>query len=171
MKTQFHVILFCMLVISSQVVQSADLKLGYVNAPRLLEESPQAQQATSKMKEEFEPREKALIAAKNELDSMQTTLSRDGEFMAESNRKKLRIDMLAKQREFVRDEEALRQDIAIRRNDILGGLQDLIRDAIEVVGKTGKYDIIFYEGIAYGNPALDLTGRVLDELKKTSTSK
>jgi len=82
----------------------------------------------------------------------------------------MRRDILSRQRDVMRDEEALRQDPSIRRSDVIGSLQDVIRAAIEAVGKRGKYDIIFYDGISYGNPALEITDQVLSELKKPEYS-
>jgi len=157
-------LMFGLLLVSAAA--SAELKLAYVNAAKLLEESPQAQKAANKLKDEFGDRESKLIKSKQELDEMQKRLARDGSIMSESNRKQIRLDILSRQRDIVRDDEALRQDISIRRNDILGGLQDLIRGAIDNVGKKGKYDIIFFDGIAYVDTALDITAQILDELKK-----
>ena len=42
---------------------SAGLKIGYVNAARLLDEAPQAKEATSRLKQEFAPREEAMVEA------------------------------------------------------------------------------------------------------------
>lgn len=144
----------------------AEVKLGYVNAAMLLDESPQAQKASRRLQEEFSGRQKNLLAAKERFDELKARLGRDGAIMSESANKKLRLDILSRQRDLMRDDEALRQDLAIRRNDIMGGLQLLIRKAIDDVGKKGAYDIIFYEGIAYANTTLDISDQVLNELKR-----
>lgn len=153
------------LLFGSAVVM-AEQKFGYVNPNELMEKSPQGQAAANTIKEEFSEREEKLLSSKQSLGELQKTLSRDGDIMSESKRKSMRLDILSQQRDIVRDEEAFRQDLAIRRNDLFGGLQATIRQAIEAVGKKGKFDIIFYDAIAYGNPALDLTEKVLAELKK-----
>lgn len=163
--------LFLMVLLFAAGTAWADAKLGFVNAPRLLEESPQAQAAAQKMKDEFSDRDKKLSKSKAELDAMQKRLNTDGDIMSETKRKQMRLDILSRQRDVMRDEEALRQDLAIRRSDVIGGLQDVIRSAIEAIGKRGKYDIIFYDGISYGNPALDITEQVLTELKKPKYQK
>jgi len=144
----------------------AELKLAYVNAAMLLDQAPQAQKAAAKMKAEFGARETSLISGKRELDELQAQLSRDGAVMSEDKRKTMRLDIMSRQRELVRNEEALRQDVAIRRNDVIGGLQLMIRSAIDDVGKKGGYSIIFYEGIAYADPLLDISASVLETLKK-----
>ncbi len=144
----------------------AEVKVGYVNAARLLEESPQALQATQRLKEEFAPREDEMIAAQSELKRLEERLERDGPVMSEAERKRLSLDILARKRELRRMQEDFREDINLRRNDAIGNLQQLIRQAIEEVGRKGKYDLIFYEGIAYANPELDITDIVLEGLRR-----
>ena len=167
MKKTFLIngLIFSLILASGMAM--AETKLAYVNAAQLLDEAPQAQKASARLKEEFGARESSLIEGKRELDEMQKRLGRDGSIMSESKRKQMRLDILSRQREVARDEEALRQDIAIRRSDVIGGLQEMIRAAINVVGKQGKYDIIFYDGIAYANPTHDITSLILEEMKKT----
>ena len=157
-----------LLLVLSLPVIAADLKVGYVDARRLLEESPQAEKASKKLKDEFGAREAELSSSQKELDDLQNKLQRDGDIMSESERKKMGIDILTKQRELRRKQEEFRQDITIRQNDAMGGLQDTIREAIQGIGRREGYDIIFYEGISYANPALDMTDKVLAELRKTN---
>ncbi len=144
----------------------AEVKVGYVDAARLLEEAPQAKRATQRLKEEFAPREDEMIAIQNELKQMEERLNRDGAIMSEAERRRISMDILARKRELRRLQEDFREDINLRRNDAIGNLQQLIKQAIEEVGRKGKFDLIFYEGIAYANPELDITDRVLEGLKR-----
>ncbi len=144
----------------------AEVKVGYVDAARLLEEAPQAKKATQRLKEEFAPREDEMIAIQNELKQLEERLNRDGAIMSEAERRRISMDILARKRELRRLQEDFREDINLRRNDAIGNLQQLIKQAIEEVGRKGKFDLIFYEGIAYANPELDITDRVLEGLKR-----
>lgn len=144
----------------------AEVRVGYVDTARLLEEAPQAREASQRLKEEFAPRESEITAIQNELKEMEERLNRDGAVMSETERKRLGLDILARKRELRRLQEDFREDINLRRNDAIGKLQELIKKAIEKVGSEGHYDLIFYDGIAYANPALDITDTVLQGLKK-----
>lgn len=144
----------------------AEPRLGYVDAARLLEEAPQAQQATTRLKEEFAPREEEIALAQEELQQLEETLARDSAVMSESERRKLGLDVLSRKRELRRMQEEFREDVNIRRSDTVGNLQELIKDTIEEVGSEGNYDLIFFEGIAFANPGLDITDKVLQGLKK-----
>lgn len=145
---------------------AADLKLGYVDAIRLLEEAPQAREATQRLQREFASREEEIARAQEEVKRMEDSLSRDSAVMSETERRNVGLDVLARKRELRRMQEEFREDVNIRRNDALGGLQDLIKETIQEVGAAGGFDLIFFEGIAYANSALDVTDQVLAGLAK-----
>jgi|SRR3972149_5947879 len=152
------------LMLQLSLASAAELKLGYVDAARLLDEAPQAGVASDMLKQEFATRENELIAAQQEIKKLEDKLARDGVIMTESEQKKAEQDLLSRKRELRRKQEELKEDFNIRRNDEIGKLQTFIKRAIEEVGKEGKYDLIFYEGISFANPGLDITAKVLHRL-------
>ncbi|MBI1196044.1 MAG: OmpH family outer membrane protein [Gammaproteobacteria bacterium] len=165
--------LFVMLIVcfGYAASASADLKIGYVNAARLLEEAPQAKDATKKLKDEFAPRNDSMMELQDTLKKMQDRLTRDAAIMSESERKKLGLDILARKRELQRTQDAFQEDVNIRRNDALGRVQETIKKAIEEVGKKSHFDMIFFDGISYANPDLDITDKVLDRLQAMTSAK
>ncbi|MCC6303132.1 MAG: OmpH family outer membrane protein [Gammaproteobacteria bacterium] len=145
---------------------AADLRLGYVDAARLLDEAPQAKDATNRLKDEFASREEEISVAQDKIKRLEEALQRDGAVMSEEERKKQTLDILSRKRELRRMQDEFREDVNIRRNDAIGSLQGLIKQTIEEIGSAQKFDLIFFDGIAYANSALDITGQVLDGLKK-----
>jgi outer membrane protein len=150
---------------------AADLKLGYVDAIRLLEEAPQAQEATRRLQREFASREEEMVRKQDEIRRMEDALERDGAVMTESDRRNRGLEVLALKRELRRMQEEFREDVNIRRNDALGGLQELIKETIQEVGSAGDFDLIFFEGIAYADEALDITAQVLEGLARRHQSR
>jgi outer membrane protein len=144
----------------------AELKLGYVDAVRLLEDAPQAQEATRRLQSEFASREQEISRAQDEIKRIEDGLNRDGAVLSESERRNRSADVLSRKRELRRMQEEFREDLNIRRNEALGGLQDQIKESIQEVGKADGYDLIFFEGIAYANAAMDMTNKVLAGLTK-----
>jgi len=86
--------------------------------------------------------------------------------MSEDERKKQTLDILSRKRELRRMQDEFREDVNIRRNEAIGSLQELIKQTIEEIGGAQKFDLIFFDGIAYANSALDITDEVLVGLKK-----
>lgn len=160
-----------MLTLAVPVVSAADLKLGYVDGVRLLEEAPQAQDATRRLQREFASREEEIVRKQDEIRRMEEALERDGAVMSESDRRNRNLEILSRKRELRRMQEEFREDVNIRRNDALGGLQELIKEVIQEVGSSGKFDLIFYDGIAYADKGLDVTEQVLEGLARRHQSR
>ena len=164
MKHKNIVIAIVLFLFQMSSVYAAEPKLGYVDAARLLEEAPQASAASNSLKQEFASRENELIEAQKKVKDLEDKLARDSVIMSESEQKKLELDVLSRKRDLRRKQDELKEDFNIRRNDEIGKLQKLIKQAIEDVGKDGKFDLIFYEGISFVNPKLDITNEVLQRL-------
>jgi len=65
-----------------------------------------------------------------------------------------------------RTERELKEDINIRRNEELGGLQDQINKAVTAVSKAENYDLVVYSGVAYASKEIDITDKILKSLGK-----
>lgn len=153
------------LLISSNVL-AADLKIGVVNIVKVMDEAPQAAKARKAMQDEFAPRERDLIKLQQDIKKSEETLSRNGSVMSESQRSKLERDIVSKKRDFQRDQDAFREDVNFKRNELLEKLQRDMVGIIQDWGKQQKYDVLLAEGVVYMSPAVDVTDKVLAELKK-----
>lgn len=145
----------------------AEVKVGFVNTVKLMEEAPQAKAAISKMEAEFAPREKELVAMQREIKQAEDKLSRDSAVMSDSERGKLERDLVSQKRDFKRSQDEFREDLNIRRNEELSKLQRRLYDAIVDLAKAENYDLIVSEGVVYASTSIDITDAVLARLKKT----
>lgn len=144
---------------------AAELKIGVVSAAELMEKAPQKDAASSRMEQEFSGRRNKLQGEFKEIKQLEEKLAKDGVTMSESERAKTEKDLLARKRDFVRAQDELNGDQNIRRNEELNKLQQTLLEAIQTVGKEENYDLILAEGVAYVNPKMDLTDKVLQRLK------
>lgn len=152
------------LLISGNVL-AADLKIGVVNIVKVMDEAPQAASARKAMQDEFAPRERDLIKLQQDIKKSEETLNRNGSVMSESQRSKLERDIVSKKRDFQRDQDAFREDVNFKRNELLEKLQRDMVGIIQDWGKQQKFDILLAEGVVYMSPAVDVTDKVLVELK------
>jgi len=130
-----------MLTLSSATVV-AEMKIGFVDTVKLLESAPQAKSAQSKIESEFAPREKELVAMQREIKKLEDNLSRDGAVMSESERTKLERKVLSKRRDLKRSQDEFRDDLNIRRNEVLAKLQKDMYQAVVSLAKEQNYDLI-----------------------------
>ena len=143
-----------------------DYKIGAVNAIRILEQSPQAEKMRSQIETEFAPRDKQLVAAQKELKDMEDRLAKDSAVMSEAERKKLERDIINQRRDMKRSQDEFREDLTFRRNEEIAKIQKEIVEAIQVVARENKFDIVLSDGVIYASPKVDMTSLVIDYLNK-----
>lgn len=164
-RKRCFVVLGSLLLLWVSSAVSAELKLGYVNAARLLEQAPQAGEATQQLKKEFAPREESIIASQVEVDDLDKEMRRNADVMTEARRRTLEREVVSSKRDLRRVQDEFREDLNFRRNEELAKLQQLVKEIIEVVGEDDGYDLILFEGIAFANQRIDLTDKILERLK------
>jgi len=159
--------LICLLsLVLWQSASAKDLKMGVIDIARILEESPQAEQARETLQKEFAPREQRLIETQKKIRSLEEQLARDGAIMSESERNKLERNILSKKRDFKRNQDEFRDDLNFKRNEILEKLQRNLVGSIQKFAKSEGFDLLFAEGVIYADDALNITEQMLEKLKK-----
>lgn len=161
-------LLALMLMIGVSPVLAADYKIGFVHATKLLEQAPQAKNASAKLDEEFSAREQELVLAKKRLKQLEEELVRDGGVMDAERQTALERDVVARRREIKRAQDDLREDFNLRRNQELSKLQKQIRKIILAMAKEEKFDLIVSDGVVYASDAVNVTDMVLERLKQSA---
>ena len=145
--------------------QAADFKVAFVNAAVLLDKAPQAEAARKKLENEFSGREKELVAKQKKVQEMEIKLSRDSSTMSDTEQRKLERDLTSRKRELKNAQDEFRDDLNIRRNEELGKLQRSVYEVIVALAKQEKYDMIVGDGVIYASEQVDITDKVLQQLK------
>ena len=151
-------------------VYAEDYLIGFVNAQRLIADSPQAEKVQEKLKKEFSARQAKLIADQKKQKQMEDRLSKDAAIMSESERSKLERDIILLRKDNKRDSDEYKEDVTFRQNEELRKIYKEIGEAIDVIAKQHKLDIVLNESaVTYVSPKIDITGLVLDYLKNKDT--
>ena len=145
----------------------AELKIGFIDFPKVMRGSPQAENARKELEKEFVPRKNRLIASAKEIRKMEEKLNRDAAVMGDSERKKLQNSIIKKKREVKRSEEELREDANIRQNEIIGNLQKQILEAARELAKEGGYDLLLTDGVLYASDGVNVTPLLQEKLRKS----
>jgi len=161
MKTK--IALFLGLLLTANV-SFAELKIGFVNIPAVLEKAPQAEKAKKRLEQEFSPRDKQLVSQQKEIQSMEEKMTRDASVLSESEKRKLESDILNKKRDAKRAQQEFSEDFNVRRNEELGKLQRRIVEAIRGIAKDQDFDLLLTEGVIYANDEIDITSQVQQKL-------
>ncbi|WP_340123331.1 OmpH family outer membrane protein [Methylobacter svalbardensis] len=145
-------------------VSFAELKIGFVNIPSVLEKVPQAEKAKKRLEQEFSPRDKQLIAQQKEIESMAARISKDAAVMGKSEQAKLEKDISNKKREAQRAQQEFSEDFNVRRNEELGKLQNRIVEVIRGIARDQSFDMLLTDGVIYANEQIDVTAQVQQKL-------
>jgi outer membrane protein len=163
MKTKIAVFLGLLLIANAGY---AELKIGFVNIPAVLEKAPQAEKAKKRLEEKFSPRDKQLVAQQKEIQSLEEKLSRDASVMSDTERSNLEKDILNKKRDAKRSQQEFSEDFNASRNEELGKLQRRIVEAIREIAKDQKFDLLLTDGVIYASEQIDVTAQVQQKLAK-----
>ncbi|MFQ5994212.1 MAG: OmpH family outer membrane protein [Acidiferrobacterales bacterium] len=150
---------------------AADLKIGYVNAVKVIEQAPQGEAALKKLQSEFGPRDEKLVEMQNNIKNMEQELEKNALVMQESDRRVRERELLMLKRDLRRATQEFREDYNMRRNEELAALQKLVKKAIVEIAKEENYDLIVHEGTVYASSSIDITDKVLKRLNKGSSKK
>ena len=146
--------------------QAAELKVGYVQVDKILQDAPQTAESGKKLEREFSPRSQELDRMQKQIKDTETSLTKDSLTISETDRRNKERDLSNLKIEFQRKQRELREDINLRKNEELGVLQDRINKAVDAVAETEGYDLVIYGGVAYASKKIDITDKVLKSLGK-----
>lgn len=154
------------LSLSAMAISAAELKVGYVQVDKILQEAPQTVESGKKLEREFSPRTQELERLQKQIRDQEAALDKDGLTMSETERRNKERDVANNKLEFQRKQRELREDINLRKNEELSVLQDRINKAVTAVAEAEGYDLVVYSGVAFASKKVDITDKVLKSLGK-----
>ena len=149
-------------------VSAAELKIGYVNAVKVIEEAPQAETALKKLEAEFSPRDKKLVEMQNRIKEIEDDLDKNALTIKDTDRRAKEYELTSLKRDLRRATQEFREDYNLRRNEELASLQKLVQKTIADMARQEGYDLVLHEGVTYAGPRADITDKILRKLGKTS---
>lgn len=143
----------------------AEIKIGYVDYGRLMEESPQAKAALEAIRTEFAPRQRELQTEQGGLKAKEEKLQKDSATMAQDQRTRAEKELRDGARDFARKQSELQDDFNARRNEETSRLQRALIEEVRVYAKAQSYDLIIADNVIYSTPAVDITPAILSALQ------
>ncbi len=157
----------CLLLIASGSVAAADIKIGFVDIPFLIDEAPQARAASSRLEREFAPRQDFIKQQKVELEILRDEL--EDQTLSTSDRAFREREYRKVERRIKRDEQEFREELNIQKNQEFKKVRVYVLDAIANFAKRHSYDMIISDGVLFANKTVDVTDKVLIELQQAVT--
>jgi len=151
------------MILSHQV--AAELKIGFVNAIRVMDEAPQVESANKRLEREFAPRQRRLVSAKQAIRKIEERLAKNASIMSDAEARRLSREIRDKRRDLKRQQEEFQEDYNIRRNEELNKIQKSIIQVIQQVAKAESYDFILSDGVVWASQRVDITNKIINYLR------
>jgi outer membrane protein len=143
---------------------AADYKIGFVNTERLFREAAPAKRAQAKIEKEFATRDAEIQKLAKQVRDVQAALDRDGPTMSDADRRNKERDLANQSRDLQRMQREFREDLNLRRNEELSGIQERANKVIQQIAESEKYDLILQDPVVYASQRIDITDRVIKAL-------
>ncbi|MBI4535447.1 MAG: OmpH family outer membrane protein [Ignavibacteriae bacterium] len=167
-------LVFTTILCAAISVNAQTQRLGFVNSAKIFQEIPEAQDAQKRLDAIVKPIQDTLEAKQKELQARYDEYQKKEGLMTEAAKKSAQQEILELEQKYnMYRQEQLGNDgqLAKQQERILNPIKDKILKAIERVAKEEKYGFVFDQTdqvrvLLYGDPANDLTFKVIDKLKR-----
>ena len=155
--------IFLILIFNTSMV-SAEIKIGFVEIKKILQNAPQTVKANKVLEKEFTKRTKKLKKTVKKIKQKEIAFQKDSMTMSDSDREKKIKEIQGLKIDAQRTEREVREDIDLRRKEEIANVQSLVNIAVEKVAKEQAYDLILYQGVAFAGKKVDITNVVIKAL-------
>lgn len=142
----------------------AEIKIGYVDYGRLMQESPQAKAITEALNAEFGPRLQRLVGDEQSLKARFEKFQKDSATMTADQKSKAEKDLRDGQRDLERKKGELQDDSNAKRQEEINKLQRTLIGEVREYAKAQGFDLVIAEGVIYHTATVDITPAVLTAL-------
>jgi outer membrane protein len=149
---------------SAGTVAAVEYKIGFVNTERLFREASPAKRAQAKIEKEFATRDGEIQKLAKQVRDVQAVLDKDGPTMADAERRNKERDLANQSRDLSRMQREFREDLNLRRNEELAGIQERANKVIQQIAEAEKFDLILQDPVVYASQRIDITDRVIKAL-------
>jgi outer membrane protein len=122
-----------------------------------------------KLRDEFAPRQRDLVAMQTELQEKQETFQKDSSVMSEAERSALEREIRDGLRDLQRADNQLREDVNIRQNEELGTLQRTLVQQVQAYVQNAGYDLVVTD-VVYVSDGINITADVIAALQAARES-
>ena len=143
--------------------QAQEIRIGYVDMKRVLDNAPQVVAGRSLLDLEFRARNDAIELDESRLTLLESQLAQAD--MTSNEYRRLEREALELRRNVERRKEDLRDELSFRRTEEVQHLEDQINVAVEEIAERNGYDLIISSPVVYASSDLDITDLILDQLQ------
>ena len=164
---------FAMPVFKFELRARAEQKIAYVDLQRALEETDEGKRAKTKLKADFDKKQKELDVRQEELKKMKSDLDKQINILKpdalQQKQGELQQKLVALQETYMRLQKDLQEKEGVETQRIFKRMQAVIAQIAQTESVT--YVLEKNSGILYAPPALDLTNELIRKFNASGPAK
>ncbi len=157
-------LLALLLVQASTAIAEASHKVGFVNVPLIMKNSPQVAAIEEGLKQEYLNRNTVLDSRREKLKELEVQL-KDAGALSFEDRTALERKVLTERRRLKEAASELDEDIAFKKNDEQNRLRVLIAETIESIAREQSIDLVFEAAVVHASERADISNQVLERMQ------
>ncbi|MEW5790400.1 MAG: OmpH family outer membrane protein [Pseudomonadota bacterium] len=160
------IVTFWAVMLGWQPSAFADIKIGYVDLDRALQQMPQAKAAADSLNRDLEARQREIDQRREKIQQQQAELERQAATLSEAQRRERERQLQNMILNLQRMQQSAQEELNVKRNQALKELQDRLLRVVGSIGQRGGYTLIVHDkSVLYADRRIDITDQVLTELK------
>lgn len=146
---------------------AATQKIGVVNFQEIMSKIPQTAVVMQKLEAEFKDEKAELAQLEKDIKYFQEKKQRDGALMSKKEKEKIDKDIATKYQAYQTKGAAFQQKTGVRQNEETTKIIALVRQAINSIAKSDKYDLILEQkAVVFSKPKASITSKVVEKISK-----
>lgn len=167
------VLLIIIVLLFAFSVQAADLKIGYVDLNKALNESDEGKKAVKTLEEIFKGKQAVIDEKQKEIRKLDEELAKQASILNPDALKEKREDFERLKRDFQRMIKDSEEEVEKKRADFMDRIIKALGETIKKLGEEEGFTVILEKneaGIIYAPEKLNLTGNVIKRYNEASGS-
>jgi outer membrane protein len=145
----------------------AGLNIGVLDLNKVMMDSPQLAAAKTKLKNDFDKREKDMIAAQKAFQADIEKFSKNSPTMKDADKKAAQDKIVAEQKKLQEDQTKFQNDLSAAQGAAMKDIVKKIEGIVNGIAADKKFDLVLAKaGTAFNKPELEITTDVINQMKK-----
>ncbi len=152
------------LLLAAAPAAAADLKIGYVDFRRALNEVEEGKAAKASLKRDFDEKQKVLDKDKADLERMQAEFEKQAAVLSEDAKRDKAVEIQRRMQEAQGRLMSFQKELSEREGEVTRSIIDKMEALTREVADAEGFTVVFEKGnagIVVAPPSLDLTNEVV----------
>lgn len=145
----------------------APVRVAYVDMQRLLDNAPQTVAARQRLEAEFATRDQALKIQEGRLQGLQQALRDEAGLLGSDERARRSQEIETLSRSLERTRNRMSEELSRRTREESDRVWPLVNEAVARYARSEGIDLVVPSPVVYASARVDITERVLDQMRQT----